>query len=163
MQDRVREATGEVFIVQVSDSHSKLAQVPPPWWCFGGAQQKPVCLFSQGSMGNPWLSHQATTGQGMLRGTALCQSQQECLRAGWKHSRGLPTENSKTGSGRRRMSRSSNKARSEDRPGVCGQCWEENSGACQETTLPKECWLRYISTAPSPGLVLSFLSLMSYK
>lgn len=42
-QDRGRDATGEVFIVQVSDSHSKLAQVPPPWRYFG-EQQQPACL-----------------------------------------------------------------------------------------------------------------------
>lgn len=130
MQDGGREATGEVIIVQVSDSHSKLVQVSPPRQYFG-EQQQPVCLFSWCSMANPWFLQQTTTGQAVPGGIALCQSQQECLRAGWKPDRGLPTENCKTGSGCRRMSRSSNKARSVDRPSVCGQGREEiaNSGA----------------------------------
>lgn len=159
MQDRGRDATGEVFIAQVSDSHSKLAQAPPPWWHFGGKEQQPACLFSWCSTGNPWLSQQATTGQGVLRGIALCHSQQECLKSVRKWDRGLPTENCETGSGCRRMSTSRNKARSEDRPSVGGQGREAiaSSGAYQETTVPKDCWLCYVSIDPSPdtGFCLS--------
>lgn len=111
------------------------------------------------SMDNPWLSQQATTGQGVPRGIALCQSQQECPRAVWKRDRGLPIDNCETGSGCRRISTSSNKKRSEDRPSVGGQGREAiaNSGAYQETTVPKDCSLCYISTAPSPdtGFCLS--------
>lgn len=148
MQDRGREATGEAFTVQVSDPPSKLGQVPPPWWFFGGEQQQPICLFWC-SMGNPWLWQQTTTGQGVLGGIVR-SGPAECLRAGWKRDRDLPTEDCKTGSGCRRTSRPSNKARPEDTPGVCGRDREAiaNSGACQETTVPKECCLCCMSTAP---------------
>lgn len=65
------------------------------------------------------------------------------------------------------MSTSSNKARSENRPGVGGQGREAiaNSGAYQETTVPKYCWLCYISTAPSPdtGFCLSLVWCLTRK
>lgn len=141
---RWRETTLEVPIEHVAVAHSELAQVQcctaSGRWntglqqgfgsshhtegSFGGAQWQPVSPFSPWrgeiccSMGNPWLSHQARTGQGVLGGTALHQSHQECLRGGWKCSMGLPTENCNTGSCCWKMSRSSNKTRSEDRHGA---------------------------------------------
>lgn len=177
---RERETTYEVSVVQVAGSPSEVAQVQRhfasgrwsrglqqgsgschhPKGSFGGAQ--PACPLSSWhgenihcSMGNPWLSHQATTRQGVQGvpgGTALSQRHQERIRGGCKCSMGLPTENCKTSRNCWRTSRSSNEARSDTEPG-CGQGWKgkANSGACQGTTVPKQCWLCHTSTAPSPG------------
>lgn len=175
--------------MQVAESHLELAQVrccfASSWWntglqqcfglshhpegSFGGPQWQPTCLFSPWrgekmccSMANPWLTHQATTRQGVPGGTALCQSHQVCLRGmGENAARVCPQRTVKQAVVAGGWAHQATKQDLRIDLGY-GQCWEgkANSGACQGTTVLKECWLCHISTAPSPaaGFCLSLKS-----